>query len=342
MIKFQKLAILSIIVVYLVILAGSVVRMTGSGMGCPDWPKCFGYLIPPTERSQLEWKPNFQFNKNQIIIIDEELFYATKSFESNDIFESKNWKKYTKHDYAKFNPIHTWIEYINRLIGALAGIIVLILFLYSLRFIKVKSFITLLSFLSLLAILFQAWLGKTVVDSNLEAETITIHMFMAILLLFILFGILAFSKKSKANFKIPKIVYFLILISLFTIIFQVFTGTEVRKFIDIKMELFNYVQKDRWIENIPNIFFTHRSFSWIILLSNALAFYFLNKLKVNSIILNYTNILILIQIITGVIMYYFYFPFASQPIHLLLSTIIVGLQFYFLIINRNIFYETKA
>jgi len=342
MIKFQKLAILSIIVVYLVILAGSVVRMTGSGMGCPDWPKCFGYLIPPTERSQLDWKPNFQFNKSQIIIIDEELFYAPESFESNDIFESKNWKKYTKHDYAKFNPIHTWIEYINRLIGALAGIIVLILFLYSLRFIKGKSFITLLSFLSLLAIIFQAWLGKIVVDSNLEAETITIHMFMAILLLFILFGILAFSKKSKSNFKIPKIVYFLILISLLTIIFQVFTGTEVRKFIDIKMELFNYVQKDRWIENIPNIFFTHRSFSWIILLSNALAFYFLNKLKVNSIILSYTNILILIQIITGVIMYYFYFPFASQPIHLLLSTIIVGLQFYFLIINRNIFYETKA
>jgi len=341
MIKFQKLTILSIIVVYLVILAGSVVRMTGSGMGCPDWPKCFGYLIPPTERSQLDWKPNFQFNKNQIIIIDEELFYAPESFESNDIFESKNWKKYTKHDYAKFNPIHTWIEYINRLIGALAGIIVLILFLYSLRFIKGKSFITLLSFLSLLAIIFQAWLGKIVVDSNLEAETITIHMFMAILLLFILFGILAFSKKSKSNFKIPKIVYFLILISLLTIIFQVFTGTEVRKFIDIKMELFNYVQKDRWIENIPNIFFTHRSFSWIILLSNALAFYFLNKLKVNSIILSYTNILILIQIITGVIMYYFYFPFASQPIHLLLSTIIVGLQFYFLIINRNIFNETK-
>ena len=342
MIKFQKLAILSIIVVYLVILAGSVVRMTGSGMGCPDWPKCFGYLIPPTERSQLDWKPNFQFNRNQIIIIDEELFYAPESFESNDIFESKNWKKYTKHDYAKFNPIHTWIEYINRLIGALAGIIVLILFLYSLRFIKGKSFITLLSFLSLLAILFQAWLGKTVVDSNLEAETITIHMFMAILLLFILLGILAFSKKSKSNFKIPKIVYFLILISLLSIIFQVFTGTEVRKFIDIKMELFNYVQKDRWIENIPNIFFTHRSFSWVILLSNALAFYFLNKLKVNSIILSYTNILILIQIITGVIMYYFHFPFTSQPLHLLLSTIIVGLQFYFLIINRNIFNEIKA
>ena len=130
--KIYNLALASIIIVYLVIFAGAIVRMTGSGMGCPDWPKCFGYLIPPTERSQLDWKPNSSFNKNQIIIIEEELYYALEDFTSDKIIDLNNWGKYTKHNYAKFNAYHTWIEYINRLIGAIAGISVLLLFLYSL------------------------------------------------------------------------------------------------------------------------------------------------------------------------------------------------------------------
>ena len=81
----------SLVLVLLVILAGSLVRMTGSGMGCPDWPKCFGYLIPPTEKSQLEWKPLNSYKKGQIIIVDETLKVASFDFLSGDYFKNQNW-----------------------------------------------------------------------------------------------------------------------------------------------------------------------------------------------------------------------------------------------------------
>ena len=329
--KLFNITLVSIIIVYLVILAGGIVRMTGSGMGCPDWPKCFGYLIPPTERSELDWKANYTYSKNQIIILDESLFYAIDNFNSNQEFNLSNWKEYTKHDYSKFNVYHTWIEYINRLIGAVAGLSVLILFLYSLKFFKSKKNIVGLSFFSLAAILFQAWLGKTVVDSNLTASSITVHMLMAIILLFILFTILALSKPIKPSV-LPKNISILIIISIMLLVIQILTGTEVRKFIDIQMEIFNYDEKSKWIENITNTFNFHRSFTWSIVIINCLIFLRLKKIFIQSRLIYTINTLIFLQILTGIIMYYFHFPFSSQPIHLLISTLIIGLQFYFLIL----------
>ena len=333
--SLYRKTIISIVIVYLVILAGGIVRMTGSGMGCPDWPKCFGFLIPPTERSQLEWKSNSEYNKNQIIIIDEKLFYANDKFKSKSKFEMSNWSEYTKHDYSKFNVYHTWIEYINRLIGAIAGLSVLILFVNSLKFLKTKKIITGLSFLALIAIIFQAWLGKMVVDSNLTANTITVHMLMAIILLFILFSILAISNPSKKRVKISRNISILVLISIVLLLIQIITGTEVRKFIDIKMELLNYTEKDRWIENISSSFSFHRSFSWAIIIVNSLIYFYARKSGLKLKIIHIVNTLIFFQISSGIIMYYFHFPFSSQPIHLLISTMIISIQFYFLLLYKT-------
>ena len=333
--SLYKKTIISIVIVYLVILAGGIVRMTGSGMGCPDWPKCFGFLIPPTERSQLEWNSNSEYNKNQIVIIDEKLFYANDKFKSKSKFEMSNWSEYTKHDYSKFNVYHTWIEYINRLIGAIAGLSVLILFVNSLKFLKTKKIITGLSFLALIAIIFQAWLGKMVVDSNLTANTITVHMLMAIILLFILFSILAISNPSKKRVKISRNISILVLISIVLLLIQIITGTEVRKFIDIKMELLNYTEKDRWIENISSSFSFHRSFSWAIIIVNSLIYFYARKSGLKLKIIHIVNTLIFFQISSGIIMYYFHFPFSSQPIHLLISTMIISIQFYFLLLYKT-------
>ncbi len=333
--NIRNLTIASIIIVYIVILAGGIVRMTGSGMGCPDWPKCFGYLVPPTDRSDIEWKKNHNYKKNQIIIFNDSLIYANKDFISNDSIKRENWKNYTKHDYSKFNVYHTWIEYINRLIGALAGLSVLILFINSLKFINKQRLITILAFLSLTGILFQAWLGKTVVDSNLLAGKITIHMLMAVLIVSILFILLSKLNEENSNLVFDKYISNLTIISLGLLLIQLLSGTEVRQFVDIQMLSNNYSEKYKWLMNPPESFYFHRSFSIIIFIVNILIFIKLKKMIIDSKIFKIIMILLFIQILTGIMMYYFDFPFATQPIHLLISSLIIGFQVYFYVLLKN-------
>tara|TARA_B100001113_G_scaffold241485_1_gene198604 strand:+ start:1935 stop:2966 length:1032 start_codon:yes stop_codon:yes gene_type:complete len=333
--NIRNLTIASIIIVYIVILAGGTVRMTGSGMGCPDWPKCFGYLIPPTDRADIEWKNNHSYKKNQIIILNDSLIYANRNFISKDSIIRNNWTNYTKHDYSKFNVYHTWIEYINRLIGALAGLSVLILFISSLRFIKKNKLITILAFLSLTGILFQAWLGKTVVDSNLLAGKITIHMLMAIIIVSILFILLSKLNAKESNLVFNRYISTLTFISLVFLIIQVFSGTEIRQFVDIEMLSNNYSNKNKWLINPPESFYFHRSFSIIIVIVNSLVFIKLKKMIVDSKIFKIIMILLFIQILTGIMMYYFSFPFSTQPIHLLISSLIIGFQVYFYVLLNN-------
>src|SRR5690606_25370683 len=97
-------------------------------------------------------------------------------------FNRNNWENYTKHDYAEFNPLHTWVEYINRLCGALAGIAVFAMAIASFGYWRSKSNIILLSWLAVFMMGFQAWLGATVVYSVLNPVRITVHMVMALVI----------------------------------------------------------------------------------------------------------------------------------------------------------------
>ena len=327
--SFRKVAKLSLILVYLVIIAGAVVRMTGSGMGCPDWPKCFGHYIPPTDESELQWQANTSFTKGQIIIRDEALVVANKSFTTGNDFEAANWDAYTKHDYATFNVAHTWIEYINRLFGALAGFATLILAVLSFKFLRNKKRVTVLSWPVVFGMGFQAWLGATVVYSVLEPVKITLHMIMALVIVAMLLYLIYITKQEKEPLDRPQVkIAPLVTLTLVLTLVQIVLGTQVRQFVDEQIDVFGESAKNLWLSDIDWKFYLHRSFSIIVVLLNILLAQRIYKRRLGFKKINWVLGLIALEVITGISMYYLDFPFASQPAHLVLASLLFGVQFY--------------
>ena len=325
---YRKWVKISLVLVYLVIIAGAMVRMTGSGMGCPDWPKCFGYYVPPTDEAELEWQPQRDFKKGQVIIVDESLQVAAANFTTGETYSEKNWNPYTKHDYATFNVWHTWIEYINRLFGALSGIAILIMALLSFGQWKYSKRITLLSWLGVLLLGFQAWLGATVVYSVLSPLRITIHMVMALVILAVLLYLLYYSRHKLRTFSISRGYINLLIFALLLTIVQIILGTQVRQFVDDQIDLLGYEAKSLWLDN-PNLYFyIHRSFSILVFIVNLALWFFNKKHSYGLRNINTVFFLVIVEVATGIAMYYLDFPYLSQPLHLILASLLFGFQFY--------------
>ena len=148
--------------VYFLILVGGIVRASGAGMGCPDWPTCFGRLIPPTEESQLP-----------------------ADYHERYALGYKN---------TQFNPVKTWTEYLNRLAGVTIGLLIILTAWRSRIYLKADNRF-LLSLTAFFLVGFQGWLGSTVVASNLTPLIITFHMLLALIIVALLIYILARSQK---------------------------------------------------------------------------------------------------------------------------------------------------
>lgn len=324
----KKLVGIELVLVFLVILAGSVVRMTGSGMGCPDWPKCFGLLVPPTERAQLEWQPNREFARGQVIIRDEALWLATKSFTSGTEYNPNNWEKYTKHDYAKFNAAHTWVEYINRLLGALSGVPMILIFLISLFLIRSRPLITLLGTAGLFLLGFEAWLGKTVVDGNLVPHQITYHMLGAFALLAVLL-LLQSRLRDPGSPGLPRNMLFLGWVALGLTLVQVVLGTQVREVVDELYKVAEGADRATWIDRIGTVFPVHRSFSILVLLVNGWIFLKQRNQRPNP--WRYVMALLGLSIALGIVLSYLGMPAWAQPAHLLAAAFLFTSQVHVLL-----------
>jgi cytochrome c oxidase assembly protein subunit 15 len=182
--RFIRLNLITIGVTLLVILAGGIVRSTGSGMGCPDWPKCFDQYIPPTSAAQLPADYKVKY-------VEERVAKNERFAKTLDRFGKQDLADQIRHDQSilqpeVFNAAKTWTEYINRLVGAATGFFMLALAYLSFTYRKIAKRIVWLSLLNLVVVVFQAWLGSIVVSTNLLQWIITVHMLLALVILAIM------------------------------------------------------------------------------------------------------------------------------------------------------------
>ena len=302
--NYRQLAFVTLAAVYFLIAVGASVRASGAGMGCPDWPTCFGQWVPPTSETQLP--SNYQE-------IYADLGYAD----------------------TRFNVVKTWTEYLNRLIGVGIGLLIFLTAVFSWRLRAYDNSIFTASLAAFLMVGFQGWLGSKVVSSNLQPGMITLHMLVALAIVGTLLFALAQSGRQAAfsqpiNAIDPRAKQWLYLVIGMTVL-QIAMGTQVREMTDFLKETKGEELRTSWIEFMPWFFYVHRSFSAFVLVANL----WLAKLLTDSLgwghnLTRLTFLMIAVicfSVVSGATLGHLGMPAFIQPMHLVAAALLFGLQF---------------
>ncbi len=296
-------------------------------MGCPDWPTCFGKWIPPTSVKQLP--ENY---KEQYAAYRDKKNKKFAKYLSLVGLNSTAEKILTDDSIlveADFNPVKTWVEYINRLTGVIIGLFIIVLFITSWKTRNVNPGLFKGSLAALILVIIQGWFGSIVVSTNLTAWTITMHMFLALLIVSILVWLMVRSNQRK-NWEAGGIKAWLIG-GMAVLLIQIFLGTQVREALD---RLSPILRREEWIDRAGIDFIIHRSFSWVVLLILAGLWFKLRKTTSEKSLTLVPFLLILSSLLTGSVMAIWAVPPFLQPIHLLLAVVTFG-WFYQVYLQSN-------
>lgn len=329
---------LTIISLFLVITAGGVVRSSGAGMGCPDWPKCFGQVIPPTHVSQLP-------EGYEEVYIEGRKVKNQRFSRMLDALGMSQLADQIRHDpsilvHEEFNAVKTWTEYVNRLFGVLAGFCLLLLAFFSFTFFKSKRLIFVLSVVNVFLVGFQGWLGSIVVSTNLMPWLITVHMVLALVIvgvsIYTYFKVRAMRDKDLLINRSSQGIKWVAAVSLALILYQVVLGTEVREHIDHISSLPEVPDRSAWIGMLGSVLTYHRIVAYVSAVV-ALVLFFLIRTQFakgthQSFYSNVVLILVFLQFVTGYGLYHFNVPPVAQTSHLVLASLLFGAQYYLMLL----------
>jgi heme a synthase len=269
---FQKAALTTTALTYFLIAVGAFVRVTGAGMGCPDWPKCFGLWVPPTHASQLP--PGY--------------------------------------DASEFSATLTWIEYLNRLLGVLVGLSILLTLLLAIVQHRRRRSVWLPSLCAFVGVLFAGWLGSRVVAHELAPWIVTEHLFSALLVVSALVLAVAWSRVDVVAIDVRTLPV------LGVAVLQGALGTQVRGTLeDVARRMPG--ARGAWIDGVGALDDAHRALSIFVVLGCLWLW------RARSTWASRAAVgLCAFQAALGVVLVWMPLPRPAQVLHLLCAALLIG------------------
>lgn len=315
MTRFQKLATAALVSVLVLMFVGAIVRVTGAGMGCPDWPTCWGCLIPPTHVEQVDFSklPIQKFkDKAQRMGRDP----ATITVESLR---------------QEFNPRHVWTEFLNRLSSLPVGFFSLATFIAAFWQREKRPLVFWLAFAALLTVLANAWMGARVVYSGLSPGVLTTHLALAMSLI----GMLVYGawrgtdtpwRIAMADAPLARL-RAVVTVLLVVIIAEGILGSQVREMTDELAKAHANAARATWARELEGSwkYLVHRSFSWVVLGTTLWAWLLTQRHRsgrsgwVEKVVLG----IVLSQMVLGVVMAQIHIYSWVQVLHVGLAAILL-------------------
>lgn len=299
--SFQALALWTTGTTYFLILVGGLVRASGAGLGCPDWPRCFGSWVPP--RSAADLPAGFAI--------------------------------------AQFNPTLMWTEYLNRLLGVAVGLLIFATLISAWRHHRHTPRIFWPTLAAFVLVGVQGWLGGVVVQQELAAWIVTVHMVVAFVIVSLLlyatvYAFFAAGPAARAHGNARRPLSGMALVLMTITLLQVILGTQVREGIDAalaagfsRLTALNSVGRfDTW----------HREWALLVMVATAgLAWLVWSRHAHERALVRATLVVIAlvgVQLVLGVTMAYVALTPSAQVAHLTGSSLLLGAETVVLLLAR--------
>lgn len=310
---FKQMITLLIAFTTVLIIIGSCIRMTNSGLSCPDWPLCYGLWLPTY--SKIHTLPNIAYGFNQVV----------------------------------FEWLHRFLAgfLIGIMVFLLTGYSIFLLIKKI-----IPGYILYLYSISILLLITQVVLGSLTVFEQNQAWTVALHLLTALLFLSILWSIrtqlnlILFSTSlaySESIDKIKRCSYYSLILALFTMCAGAMMAKSGASYDYLNKSFFYFVlhiHEDRFLLLLT----AHILGSFLLSINNMYMYVCAKKNKMDDVIfikIKYILILTLFEILIGIILSVYSIPLMINLMHEINSIIIMSLitivywNLHTIQINRN-------